>query len=274
MAARGVTHRFSRRSLLAAAGGTVATLLLPGCGSTAASADTTSTAGSTATATATATTAAQSPLAGTAFYVDPASDAAVQVQEWLAAGNTADAAQLQPVAGTPVATWFSGQHADPGAAAAELTAAATAAGQVAVIVAYDVPGRDAGSYSAGGAADADTYLAWVGAIGAGIGDAEAVVILEPDAIAHALDGSNTSLTAAECYALLSSAVDVLKQQPNVLVYVDAGNSDWVVDTSALATALLASGVRRADGFALNVSNYQTTEDSLAYGEELSDLLGG
>jgi len=34
------------------------------------------------------------------------------------------------------------------------------------------------------------------------------------------------------------------------------------------------GLEHAVGFSLNVSNYQTTEDSTAYGEQISELLGG
>ena len=214
------------------------------------------------------------PLDGMAFYVDPAALAAVQVAAWQAAGDTADAEQLSTVAEQPVATWFSGQQSDTYAAAAELTTAAEAAGQVAVIVAYNRPARDAGSYSAGGATDVDTYLTWVGDLAAGIGDRTAVVVLEPDAIAQEITGVSTAFSADERYAMLAAAVGILKAQPATTVFVDAGNSAWVTDTGALATALRASGVAAADGFALNVSNFQTTADSLAYGEEVSALLDG
>ncbi|WP_432483258.1 glycoside hydrolase family 6 protein [Kineococcus esterisolvens] len=223
------------------------------------------------TATATATV---NPLAGTEFYVLPDSPAAVQVAQWAAAGDAAGAEQLSVVAEAPVATWFSGQQTDPAASAQELTTAAQAAGRVPVIVAYNVPGRDADHYSSGGAADADAYAAWVAEVAAGIGDRPAVVIVEPDAVAHVVSGSATDVDAADRYAALASAVGTFAALPSTTVYLDAGNSDWVSDLDALSDALWASGIDDADGFALNVSNFQTTEDSLAYGEELSAYLDG
>ena len=69
--------------------------------------------------------------------------------------------------------------------------------------------------------------------------------------------------------LLAQAVEILDRQPETRVYVDAGNASWVDDLPALADALRRSGVDRADGFALNVSNYETTEASAEYGLELS-----
>ncbi|MCI2239616.1 glycoside hydrolase family 6 protein [Kineococcus sp. TRM81007] len=242
---------------------------LTACSGTAGS---TSSAGA-ATTTADATTAAN-PLEGMEFHVLPDSPAAVQVAEWTAAGNTADAEQLAVVAEAPVATWFSGQQADPAASAQELTTAAQTAGRVPVIVAYNIPGRDADHYSSGGAADADAYAAWVAEVAAGIGDRPAVVVVEPDAIAQVVSGAATDVDAAERYAALASAVGTFAALPSTAVYLDAGNSDWVSDLDALSGALWASGIDDADGFALNVSNFQTTEDSLAYGEELSAHLDG
>ena len=57
-----------------------------------------------------------------------------------------------------------------------------------MLVAYNVPGRDCGSYSAGGAAGVDAYLSWVGSFAAALGDRPAVVVLEPDAVPQALVG--------------------------------------------------------------------------------------
>jgi endoglucanase len=57
------------------------------------------------------------------------------------------------------------------------------------------------------------------------------------------------------------------------VFVDAGHAGWIQDLPALAAALRASGVERAAGFSLNVANFQSTADSVAYGERLSGLLG-
>ncbi len=217
------------------------------------------------------------PLQGMSFHVLPDSPAALQVAQWQATGDSTDAAnaeQLSVVAQAPVATWFSGQHTDPQAAAEELTTAAQSAGQVPIIVAYNIPGRDAGSYSAGGAADADAYATWVAQVAAGIGDRPAVVVVEPDAVAHAVDGTAGTTSAEERYAMLASAVGTFSALSATNVYLDAGNSAWITDLDALSQALWASGIDDADGFSLNVSNFQTTADSLAYGKELSTWLDG
>ena len=262
----------TRRDVLALLASGVVAAAVSACTTTSSSAS--STAAGTSTSSTTSSAAAANPLAGMDFYVLPDSPAAVQVAAWNAAGDTADAEQLSVVAQTPVATWFSGQDADPAATAQALTTAAQAAGQVPVLVAYNVPERDAGSYSSGGAADADAYTAWVAALAEGIGDRPAVVVVEPDALAHAVSGALVTTTAAERYALIASAVGTFAALPNTVVYLDAGNSAWITDLDALSDALWAAGIDDADGFSLNVSNFQTTTDSLAYGEELSTRLDG
>ena len=102
----------------------------------------------------------------------------------------------------------------------------------------------------------------------------ALVVLEPDAIAQSLEGCGSDGATDERYRMLAEAVDILERQPHVRVYLDAGNASWIEDLDALAAALEASGVAKADGFALNVSNFETTERSAAYGRKLSQRLGG
>jgi len=137
-----------------------------------------------------------------------------------------------------------------------------------VLVAYNVPGRDCGSYSAGGAADVDAYLAWVGSFAAALGDRPAVVVLEPDAVPQAVVGC-AGVDPAARYDMLAQAVEILDRQPGARVYLDAGNATWVDELPELADALRRSGIDQAEGFALNVSNYETTEVSAEYGLELS-----
>jgi endoglucanase len=56
------------------------------------------------------------------------------------------------------------------------------------------------------------------------------------------------------------------------VYIDPGHARWK-STGDIAERLLASGIVDAEGFAVNVSNRQTTASSIASGRELSDLVG-
>ncbi|MFD0483145.1 glycoside hydrolase family 6 protein [Kineococcus sp. GCM10028916] len=211
------------------------------------------------------------PLSGQSLHTDPDSPALRQLAAYEAEGRTALAEQLRPLAQEPTATWFTGDP--PRAAAQRLTTAAAATGSLPVLVAYDIPDRDCGSQSAGGAADGAAYLDWIRELAAGIGDRPAVVVLEPDAIPLSITGC-PHLDPRTRYGLLRQAVEVLTALPQTHVYLDAGHPDWVQDLSVLAVALQASGIDRAAGFSLNVSNFETTAANVAYGRRLSKLSGG
>ncbi|QIQ02639.1 glycoside hydrolase family 6 protein [Streptomyces liangshanensis] len=206
------------------------------------------------------------------FWVDPDSEAARQVARWERQGRAADARVLRRIADRPVAVWPSG--ADPVPQIEHAVRGATAEGRTPVLVAYNIPHRDCGLYSAGGAADASAYRTWIHSFATALGRAPAVVILEPDAIAHLADGCTPAEHHEERYTLLAQAVSRLKQQPRTRVYLDAGNPAWISDPARLAGPLQRAGVNAADGFALNVSNFQSNGTVRAFGARLSALLGG
>jgi endoglucanase len=141
-----------------------------------------------------------------------------------------------------------------------------------LLVVYHIPDRDCGSYSGGGARDADDYARWIRTVAARLRGVDATVVLEPDAVPHELSGCVGS--ADRRRAMLADAVDVLKAAGPVTVYLDAGNPGFVTDVDALAAALRGSGLDRADGFSLNVANFWTTADNTAFGLELSQRLDG
>ncbi|WP_300014490.1 glycoside hydrolase family 6 protein [Pseudonocardia sp.] len=205
------------------------------------------------------------------LYVDPTTAAARQVAEWEGAGRAADATLLRQIADRPVPLWLAG-GTDVAAVVADYTDRADAAGAVPLLVAYNIPDRDCGSFSGGGAADGAAYRAWVAEVAAGLrGQRDPLVVLEPDAIPHQLTGCVTG--ADERYALLAHAVDVLAAA-GARVYLDAGNPGFVPDVGATADALARSGVRRAAGFSLNVANFYPTEETVAHGTAISQALGG
>jgi endoglucanase len=209
------------------------------------------------------------------FYVDPDGHAVQAVADLQAAGERAEAERLQRrIASRPSAFWLTSDPDAVYAEAREVASAAAARRELPVLAAYDVPQRDCGGYSSGGAADMDAYLHWVGSMAAGIGPHRAVVVLEPDAVAHSLDGCLDAGKARERHRMLAEAVRIIERQPRVHVYLDAGNASWIDDVDRLAVALRASGVAEADGFALNVSNFESTARSLRYGDRLSRRLGG
>jgi endoglucanase len=214
------------------------------------------------------------PLAGRRFYVDPDRQAARQAEQWRSAGRSADAGLIDRIATRPVAHWLVG--GDPGATRSEVagvTSRAARAGRLPVLVVYNIPHRDCGQFSGGGAAGAEAYRGWIRAVAAGIGSRAAVVVVEPDALGHALDRCGPD--PAQTYTLLGYAARTLKAaNRDVHVYLDAGNPGWEPDPRRLASALRSSGIADADGFALNVANFHRTTDNVRYGTRLSDALGG
>lgn len=65
--------------------------------------------------------------------------------------------------------------------------------------------------------------------------------------------------------LMRYAVDTLTALPGAAVYIDAGHSAWAT-VQDMAPRLKAAGIDKADGFALNVSNYQATANLMIYGK--------
>ncbi|WP_344078451.1 glycoside hydrolase family 6 protein [Luedemannella helvata] len=213
------------------------------------------------------------PIAGRQLYVNPESSAAKQIAAWRAEGRTADAEAIAEIADRPTAVWLT---ADAGAVEAQVdrvVGAAQAADRLPVLVTYNIPHRDCGGYSSGGAASPEAYREWMAAIARGIGGRPVVVILEPDAIPHVLDGCLTE-RINERFALLTEAIATLKATGRARVYLDAGNPNWVDDVPKLARALRHGGVEAADGFSLNVSNFIDLDKNLDYGARVSDELGG
>jgi endoglucanase len=206
------------------------------------------------------------------LWVNPDTPAARARTTALAQGRTADAAALARIAIRPTASWLTNSTSP--ATVQRVVASASAAARVPVFVIYYVPNRDCGSYSAGGASSASQYLSWVNSVVANLGNSRAIVVVEPDAVAMAASHSCAAAVADSRFALLSQAVTALKRAPNARVYLDAGHSGWVSNLSLLASTLNAAGLRSADGFALNVSNFRTTSDSIGYGTRLSALVGG
>lgn len=204
------------------------------------------------------------------LYVDPATPAAQQVGEWTEQGRTGDADALRAIADRPIPLWLAGAP-DVTGVVADYVGRAAAAGAVPLLVAYNIPDRDCGSFSSGGAADAGAYRTWVADVAAGLGGSSAIVVLEPDAVPRRITGCADGDT--ERFELLGGAVDAFTAA-GARVYVDAGNPGFTGDPAATAAALERAGVRRAAGFSLNVANFYTTEESVAYGTAISDALGG
>jgi endoglucanase len=210
------------------------------------------------------------PLQGADLFVTPGTHAAVQAAAW-GGSRPADAALMERLASVPQALWFGDWTADPASAVESATRSSAATGALPVLVAYNIPMRDCGGLSGGGGADPGSYRSWIRSFAGGVAGRAALVVLEPDALAQA--GCLTSPEAAERMRLLADAVAVLKQNPQVRVYVDAGHARWLSPAEA-ARRLREAGIDMADGFSLNVSNFLSDAENIAYGREISRLVGG
>ncbi len=222
----------------------------------------------------------------TQFYVaKPIDGALLQIAKLTSQGNKADAALIKAMIQTPQAVWFNGGTPKNVMQAVRATVDRAAdKGSVPVLVAYNIPFRDCSQYSAGGATSVAAYEAWVDSFAAGIGNNKAVVILEPDGLgiipwykqfsglpSQAGDyewcrpaEADEATAAADRFAMLNYAVDSLKAHANVNVYLDGTHSGWLGAGDA-AHRLFQAGVNKADGFFLNVSNFQAEERLEKYG---------
>jgi endoglucanase len=231
------------------------------------------------------------PAPATHLYVPPAPAGSYQqIGRLIGQRDLTDAARIAKMVTTPQAVWFTG--GTPRQVQQDVRRTMLKAGlqhAVPTLVAYNLPYRDCGQYSAGGAAGTTAYEAWIDGLANGIGSQKAIVILEPDGLGLipnyvALDGSSNctiandpSIPAGDAatpenrWAQLNYAVDALEKNPNVSLYLDATHSGWQ-NVGESADRLVKAGVQRAEGFFLNVSNYQYTTNEVQYGNWVSKCL--
>ena len=247
-----------------------------------------------------ASAATQAPAAhtlapNTRFYVPPPAQGSVQqILQLVKSGQLKNAGLLTAMEATPSAVWLDGetaaQAAEPGSQGSQqadadvarqvrLTlAAASLERAVPIFVAYNIPGRDCSEYSAGGAPTDAAYDAWIDAIGSALGNAKAVVLEEPDALAD-LPGYCGSAYATNFPDITNTtriddiryAVTTLESDPNISLYLDGGNSAWQ-NVGGMAQTLTAADVQQTQGFFLNVSNYQYDTNSDYYGTWVSECI--
>jgi endoglucanase len=230
----------------------------------------------------------------TRFYVPPPADGAVQqIASLVASGQRQNAALIARMEAVPSAVWLTGETQAQAAmgAAGERQANMEVAQQVRktlqrarlqhavpVFVAYNIPGRDCSQYSAGGAPTDAAYQAWVDALGNALGDAKAVVIEEPDGLANlpgycgsAYNSAFPNITDTSRIDDVAYGVQTLENDPNISLYLDAGNSAWQA-VGNIAEVLVAADVQQSQGFFLNVSNYQYATNSALYGTWVSSCI--
>jgi endoglucanase len=153
--------------------------------------------------------------------------------------------------------------------------AAGKANALPVIVAYNLPGRDAcGKFSADQGPTAPGYQSWINQLAAAIGTGAAIVIVEPDGLPDIVRGCLSPAQSAERYQLLRYAMRKLGALPAARVYLDAGNPGMFSSPALLAGSLRRAGVQYGRGFSANVSNFQWTAVVVSWSQQLEHALGG
>jgi len=208
---------------------------------------------------------------GTQFYVSPNSS----VVKWDAAnpGDSREAAIASRIASQPQGIWFSNYSPSTVQSdASAVTTAAAAAGKTPVLVMYNIPNRDCGGASAGGAPDISSYESYIQSFANGLGTHQVIVILEPDSLAL-----QTCLSAQQATdrdnALAFAGKAIHTADPAAKVYMDAGHSSWNSASAQAATLNAASVKTSADGIFSNVSNFMTTSDEVSYDKQVLAALG-
>ena len=231
----------------------------------------------------------------TQFYVPKPNHGAIeQIANLTSSGERDDANLIRTMIETPQAVWFT--QGTPKSVLQDVRNTVQRAadkGTVPVLVAYNTPFRDCAQFSAGGASSVAEYKAWIDGFAAGIGNAQAVVILEPDGLGIIPwynpfadrdtwvtnpnyewcqpAEANQATAVSDRFAMLNYAVDKLKENPGTSVYLDGTHSAWLGSGDA-ADRLIQAGVADADGFFLNVSNYRLNSHLEKYGTWISKCI--
>ena len=215
------------------------------------------------------------------LFVDERSTT-VQAAEKLEGAAREDALLLARI---PSATWLAyGTPEIVEAQARDVTERAAAKGQIPVLVAYNIPYRDCALYSAGGAADGVAYLAWVAGLARGVGNRQAIIVLEPDGLgvipwhrnlAGDLEGcrpeGQDEAAASRRYDQLRGAVAILGALPRARVYLDGTGSSWLAP-GEIASRLIRVDVDKVAGFFLNVSNFESDARVVPYARWVSNCI--
>jgi endoglucanase len=213
----------------------------------------------------------ENPFVGAKYWTDPYAPAHLK-SKLLRETDPAQSALLAKIADHGGADWIGDWTPNVGNWVEKRVTAILKTGSIPLFIAYNLPKRDCGNYSAGGSEKGEAYKKWIGAFAHGIGDRRAAVVIEPDALGllkKCLDANDQK----ERLELLRFAVHAFASLGNTAVYIDAGHSGWL-SPPEMTERLKLAGIEEADGFALNVSNYKATETEIKYGKEISKRIGG
>ncbi|GGU54594.1 glucanase [Lentzea flava] len=210
--------------------------------------------------------------AESAFYVDPASSSA----RWVAAnpGDSRAPVIRDRIASVPQARWYTTTNTSSvRSEVSSFVGAAASAGKIPILVVYNIPNRDCGGASGGGAPSHAAYRAWVDEVAAGLAGRAATIVLEPDVL-PIMSNCQTADQQNQTKASMAYAGKKLKSgSSRAKVYFDIGNSAWLNPSEAANRLRGADVSNSADGISTNVSNYRWTSDEVNYAKNVLNAVG-
>jgi endoglucanase len=136
-----------------------------------------------------------------------------------------------------------------------------------VMVMYNLPDRDLGHHSKGGAVSDDRYYEFLELFARSVGDSKPILIFEPDGLPHITHMEKPD--AERRFELMRNGIDIILKNSGAIVYVDVGHSNWLTPAQAgnLINQVALPGVR---GFSVNVSNYRSTPESMRWALQVAE----
>jgi endoglucanase len=217
--------------------------------------------------------AAAAPAQAEPLYVYPGNPLFAAASALKDRGRGADGADLYKIADMASGIWAAGQSGEM-AEVRQVTRSAAQEHAIPVIVAYDLPDRDAcGHLSSGNDMSPAGYYGWIKELASAIGRGSVIVVVEPDGVPDIIRHCLSPAQAAQRYQLLDYAMRKLGGLPHARVYLDAGNPGMFANPAPVARALKRAGILHGRGFSANVANFQWTGLVVSWSQRLERALG-
>ncbi|SDI97308.1 endoglucanase [Lentzea albidocapillata subsp. violacea] len=210
--------------------------------------------------------------AESAFYVDPSTSGA----RWVAAnpGDSRAAVIRDRVASVPQARWYTTTNTSTvRSEVSSFVGAAASAGKIPILVVYNVPNRDCGGPSGGGASSHAAYRAWVDEVAAGLAGRPATIVLEPDVLPLMTNCQNADQQNQTKASMAYAGKKLKSGSGQAKVYFDIGHSAWLSPAEAANRLRGADISNSADGISTNVSNYRSSSDEVSFAKNVLNAVG-
>lgn len=173
------------------------------------------------------------------------------------------------IAGRPTALWLTGDESFGNLA--EDAEQASARNRTMLLTLWNIPLRYDGLSSPTRVTLA-AYESWVSRVAAGLHGNRAIIVLEPDALWFYDRLPSAADRRTRLTALNFAVTRLTRADPRARVYIDAGTASGSVTPNRMANLLVAAGVKRAAGYAVNVSSYAPTARIQSYAHGIRKAL--